>query len=46
MCREGVFYDDLYMSQFRYDAALASYDEKEPTEPKEMRPTGVPGADD
>jgi ATP-binding cassette subfamily B multidrug efflux pump len=46
------FYHDLYMSQFRYDAALpsdvrepqSSDDGKEPTEVAEMQPAGVVGA--
>ncbi len=40
------FYHDLYMSQFRYDAATPADDGKEPREAVEMRPAGVAGADD
>jgi ATP-binding cassette subfamily B protein len=43
----GGFYHDLYMSQFRYDAAPpsddASSDGKEPVEALEVRPTSVAG---
>jgi ATP-binding cassette subfamily B multidrug efflux pump len=42
------FYHDLYMSQFRYDAALASDDGREPKEIKEaaeLRPQGVVGGE-
>jgi len=42
----GGFYHDLYMSQFRYDAALPADDGREPKEAVEVRPMGVPGADD
>jgi ATP-binding cassette subfamily B multidrug efflux pump len=40
------FYHDLYMSQFRYDAALPVDDEKKAQEAVEMRPAGVADADD
>ena len=40
----GGFYHDLYMSQFRYEAALSSDDGKEPADVTEMRKTGVVGA--
>jgi ATP-binding cassette subfamily B protein len=39
------FYHDLYMSQFRYDAATVSDDGKEPTEAVEVRPAGVAGGE-
>ena len=38
------FYHDLYVSQFRYGAALSSDDGKEPADVTEMGPTGVVGA--
>jgi hypothetical protein len=42
----GGFYHGPYTSQFRYNVALASDEGREPAEFKEMRPTGLPGADD
>jgi ATP-binding cassette subfamily B multidrug efflux pump len=40
----GGFYHDLYMSQFRYDAAQPSDDGREPADVVEMRPESVIGA--
>jgi hypothetical protein len=42
----GGFYHNLYRSQPRYDAALASDDGREPAGVKEMRSADLSGADD